>query len=87
MKITSKEFFEYEFDKVHKIGAADGGKLNAIVRLTNSHVDYTKHGKKTKNKKNGLKPSLTKKRTALLGNMTEKIEIDENYQIMPNSVL
>ena len=71
---VSKEFFEYEFDKVHKIGAADGDKQNVIVHLTNFHVDYTIQGKKLK-----TKPSLTKKRTALLRNITEKIEIDENY--------
>ena len=30
---VSKEFFEYEFDKVHRIGAADGNKQNFIVRF------------------------------------------------------
>ena len=30
---VSKEFFEYEFDKVHRIGAADGDKQNVIVRF------------------------------------------------------
>ena len=38
------------------------------------------HGKKIKNKKIGLKPSLTKKRTTLLRNITEKIETNENYR-------
>ena len=28
---VSKEFFDYEFDKVHSIGAADGNKQNVIV--------------------------------------------------------
>ena len=36
--------------------------------------------KKIKNKKIGLKPSLKKKRKALLRNITQKIEIDENYR-------
>ena len=30
---VSKEFFDYEFDKVHRIGAADGDKQNIIVRF------------------------------------------------------
>ena len=30
---VSKEFFDYEFDKVHRIGAADGDKQNVIVRF------------------------------------------------------
>ena len=33
-----------------------------------------------KNKKIDLKPSLTKKRTTFLRNITEKIETDENYR-------
>ena len=79
---VSKEFFEYEFDKVHRIGAADGDKQNVIVRFRShqfpSELYYGR--KKIKNKKIGLKLSLTKKRTALLRNITEKIEIDENYR-------
>ena len=35
---------------------------------------------KIKNKKIGLKPSLTKKRTTLLRNITDKIETNENYR-------
>ena len=30
---VSKEFFEYDFDNVHRIGAADGDKQNVIVRF------------------------------------------------------
>ena len=37
------------------------------------------HEKKNKNKKIGLKPYSTKKRTTLLHNITEKIETNENY--------
>ena len=37
------------------------------------------HGKKIKNRDIGLKPSLTKKRTELLRNATERIE-DDNAQ-------
>ena len=79
---VSKEFFDYEFDKVHRIGAADGDKQNVIVRFRShqfpSELYYGR--KKIKNKKIGLKLSLTKNRTALLRNITEKIEIDENYR-------
>ena len=71
---VSKEFFEYEFDKVHRIGAADGDKQNVIVRFRShqfpSELYYAR--KKIKNEKIGLKPSLTKTRTALLSNITEK---------------
>ena len=60
---VSKEFFDYEFDKVHRIEAADGDKQNVIVRFRSrqfpSELYYTR--KKIKNKKIGLKPSLTKK--------------------------
>ena len=84
---VSKELFEYEFDKVHRIGAADGDKQNVIVRFRShqfpSELYYAR--KKIKNKKIGLKPSLTKKRTAYvikerLRNTTEKIETDEDYR-------
>ena len=48
---VSKEFFEYEFDKVHRIGAADGDKQNVIVRFRShqfpSELYYAR--KKTKN--------------------------------------
>ena len=71
---VSKELFEYEFDKVHRIGAADGDKQNVIVRFRShqfpSELYYAR--KKIKNEKIGLKPSLTKTRTALLRNITEK---------------
>ena len=71
---VSKELFEYEFDKVHRIGAADGDKQNVIVRFRShqfpSELYYAR--KKIKNEKIGLKPSLTKTRTALLSNITEK---------------
>ena len=79
--VVSKEFFEYKFDKVHRIGAADG-KKNVMVRFRShqfpSELYYER--KTIKNKKIGLKLSLTKNRTALLRNITEKIEIDENYR-------
>ena len=54
--------------------------LQYVFGLTNSHLNYTMHGKKIKNKKIGLKPSLTKKKTTLLRNITEKIETNENYR-------
>ena len=30
---VSKEFFNYKFDRIHRIGAADGDKQNVIVRF------------------------------------------------------
>ena len=52
---VSKEFFDYEFDKVHRIEAADGDKQNVIVRFRSrqfpSELYYTR--KKIKNKKIG----------------------------------
>ena len=78
----SKEFFEYEFDKVHRIRAADGDKQNVIVRFWShqfpSELYYAR--KKNQKQKNWFRTLFVKKkRTALLRNITEKIEIDENY--------
>ena len=51
----SKEFFNYEFDKIHRIGAADGDKQNIIARFRShqflSELYYAR--KKIKNKKLG----------------------------------
>ena len=78
---VSKEFFDYEFDKVHRIGAADGDKQNGSSFRSHQFPSESYYArKKIKNKKIGLKPSLTKKRTALLRNITEKIETNENYR-------
>ena len=30
---VSKEFFDYKFDKIHRIGTANGDKQNIIVRF------------------------------------------------------
>ena len=30
---VSKEFFDYKFNKIHRIGAGDGDKQNIIVRF------------------------------------------------------
>ena len=70
---VSKKFFDYKFNKIHRIGAAGDDKQNIIVHFR-SHQFPSKlyyAWKKNKNKKIGLKPSLTK-RTALLCNITEK---------------
>ena len=60
---VSKEFFDYKFDKVHRVGAADDNKQNIIVHFRShqfsSELYYA--WKKIKNKKIGLKPSLSKK--------------------------
>ena len=79
--VVSKEFFDSEFDKVPRIGAADGDKQNVIVRFRSHQfpIELYYAQKKIKNKKIRLKPSLTKKKTALLRNITEKIETNENY--------
>ena len=50
-----------------------------VFGLTNSHQNCNMQGKKLKIK-NWFKTLFNKKRTALLRNITEKIEIDENYR-------
>ena len=71
--LVSKEFFEYEFDKVHRIGAADG-KKNVMVRFRShqfpSELYYER--KTIKNKKIGLKLSLTKKKEQHLYLISQK---------------
>ena len=64
---VSKKFFEYEFDKVHRIAAADGDKQNVMVRFRSHQVpsELYYERKKIKNKKIGLKPSLTKKKNSI----------------------
>ena len=37
---VSKEFFDYEFDKIHRIGAADVDKQNIIVRFRSHQFPY-----------------------------------------------
>ena len=63
---VSKKFFEYEFDEVHRIAAADGDKQNVMVRFRSHQVPSELYyvRKKIKNKKIGLKPSLTKKKNS-----------------------
>ena len=61
---VSKEFFDYEFDKVHRIEAAHGDKQNFIVRFRShqfpSELYYAR--KKIKNKKIGFKTLFDKKK-------------------------
>ena len=70
--VVSKEFFEYKFDKV-RIGAADG-KKNVMVRFRchqfPSELYYER--KTIKNKKIGLKLSLTKKKEQHLYLISQK---------------
>ena len=85
---VSNEFFDSEFDKIHRIGAADCDQQNIIVRFRSqqlsSEVCYGR--KKIKNKNIGLKPFLKKNRTILLCSITEKIENDEIIAIPSNSI-
>ena len=61
---VSKEFFEYEFDKAHRIGAADGDKKIVIVGLRShrfpSELYYVR--KNIKNKKNWFITLFEKKK-------------------------
>ena len=47
-----KEFFDYEFDKFHRIGAVDGDKQNVLVRFRShqfpSELYYPRKKLKTK---------------------------------------
>ena len=67
--------------QVHRHGTVNGTKQNVIVRFRSrqypSDLYYAR--KKIKNRNIRLKPLLTKKRTELLRNATERIE-DENTQ-------
>ena len=76
---VSKKFFDYEFDKVHRIGAADSDKQNVVVRFRSHQFPSELYYARKKILKIGLKPFLTKKRTTILRNIMEKIETDENY--------
>ena len=78
---NSKEEFDFEYNKIHRHGKVNGTKQNIIVRFRSHQypLDYIMHGKKIKNHDLRLKPSLTKKRTELLRNATERIE-DDNTQ-------
>ena len=85
---VSKKFFDYKFNKIHRIGAAGDDKQNIIVHFR-SHQFPSKlyyAWKKNKNKKIGLKPSLTK-RTALLCNITEKKKLLRITVIPSSSVI
>ena len=86
---VSKEFFEYEFDKAHGIGAADGDKQNVIVRFRfhqfASELYYSR--KKIKNKKIGLKPSLTKKEQHFYVISREKSKLMRIIVTLSNSVI
>ena len=78
---NSKEEFNFEYDKIRRHGKVDGTNQNVIVRLRShkypSDLYYAR--KKIKNRNIRLNPSLTKQRTELLRNATERIE-DGNTQ-------
>ena len=78
---NSKEEFDFEYDKIHRYGKVNGTKQNVIVRFRSHQYpsDLYYAWKKIKNRNERLKPSLTKKRTELLHNVTERIE-DDNTQ-------
>ena len=78
---NSKEESDFEYNKIPKHGKVTGTRQNVIVRFRShqypSDLYYAR--KKIKNCNIRLKPSLTKKRTELLRNATERIE-DDNTQ-------
>ena len=75
---NSKEEFDFEYDKIHRHGKVNGTTQNVIVRFRShqypSDLYYAR--KKIKNRNIRLKLSLTKKRTELLRNATERMEGD-----------
>ena len=75
---NSKEEYDFEYDKIHRHGKVNGTKQNVIVRFRSHQYpsDLYCARKKIKNCNIRLKPSLTKKRTELLRNATERIEDD-----------
>ena len=78
---NSKEEFDFEYDKIHRHGKVNDTKQNVIVRFRSHQYpsDLYYAQKKNKNHNIRLKQSLTKKRTELLRNATERIE-DDNTQ-------
>ena len=80
-KTQKKKKFDFEYDKTHRHGKVNGTKQNVKVKFRShqypSDLYYAR--KKNKNRNIRSKPSLTKKRTELLRNATERIE-DDNTQ-------
>ena len=73
---SKKNKFDFEYDKTHRHGKVNGTKQNVKVKFRShqypSDLYYAR--KKNKNRNIRSKPSLTKKRTELLRNATERIE-------------
>ena len=80
---NSKEEFDFEYDKIHSHGKVNGTKQNVIVRFrSHQYPSDLYYARKKINKRNiRLKPSLTKKKTELLRNATERIEDDNTKGI------
>ena len=80
---SSKEEFDFEYNKIHRHRKVNGTKQNVIVRFRShqypSDVCYAR--KKIKNRNIRLKTSLTKKRRELLCNVAERIEDDSTQGI------
>ena len=73
---SKKKKIDFEYDKTHRHGQVNGTKQNVIAKFRShqysSDLYYAR--KKNKNRNIRSKPSLTKKRTELLRNATERIE-------------
>ena len=77
---VQEEEYDFEYDKIHRVGKADGRKQNLIIRFRSHQFpsDVYHDRKRIKNKNIKIKPSLTKKRTTLLRHATAQTNEDEN---------
>ena len=78
LDITSEEY-DFEYDKIHRVGRIDGNEQNVIVHFR-SHQFPTElfcNRKRIKNKRIKLKLSLTETRTKLLQTLIDKTTDNE----------
>ena len=73
LDITSEEY-DFEYDKIHRVGKIDGNEQNVIVRFRSHQfpAELYYNRKRIKNKRIKLKPSLTETRTELLRTLIDK---------------
>ena len=84
---VSKKFFDYEFDKVHRIGAADSDKQNLVVRFRSHQFPSELYYARKKILKIGLKPFLTKKEQQFYVISWKKSKLMRIMVIPSNSVI
>ena len=78
LDITSEEY-DFEYDKIHRVGKIDGNEQNVIVRFRSHQfpAELYYNRKRIKNKRIKLKPSLTETRTKLLRTLIDKTTDNE----------